>query len=282
MKNFYPTYLYVKTHNKTGLKYFGKTTKSNPNSYWGSGKHWLRHLKKHGNDVTTEIIGFFTNREECVKVAIEFSESNRIVESKEWSNMRPENGLDGGATRYGPHSEVTKQKIGDSQRGKILSDDTKRLLKEARSKQVNVRQKGEWSQTESAKQKIREKRAKQIITPESREKAALKLRGIKRPDVSVRLTGIKRSAETIEKMSVAQRNRGPKSEETKKKISDTLLGRNLPDEVKEKLKGKVVSVNKNGEVKRIDKEIFYQQDGPVELREWVFHNSKEGKKRKQR
>ena len=26
MKQFKPTYLYVKTHNVTGLKYFGKTT----------------------------------------------------------------------------------------------------------------------------------------------------------------------------------------------------------------------------------------------------------------
>jgi hypothetical protein len=281
MKNFYPTYLYVKTHNQTGLKYFGKTTKRNPNSYSGSGKYWVRHLKKHGNDVSTEIIGFFTDRDECVKAAIEFSESNNIVESKEWSNIKPENGLDGGATRYGRHSDVTRQKIRDSQQGKTLPDGTKQLIKEARSKQVNVRQKGEWTQAESTKQKIRKKRANQIITPESREKVALKLRGTKRPDVSERLMGIKRSAETIEKMRVAQKNRGPKSEETKKKISATLLGRNLTDEVKEKLKGKVVSINKNGEVKRIDKEIFYQQDGPNELREWVFHNSKEGKKRKQ-
>ena len=29
---FKPTYLYVKTHNKTGLKYFGKTTTPDPNN----------------------------------------------------------------------------------------------------------------------------------------------------------------------------------------------------------------------------------------------------------
>lgn len=27
MTEFLPTYLYIKTHNQTGLKYFGKTTK---------------------------------------------------------------------------------------------------------------------------------------------------------------------------------------------------------------------------------------------------------------
>lgn len=37
--------LYIKIHNVTGLKYFGKTTKNNPEKYTGSGKHWKRHIK---------------------------------------------------------------------------------------------------------------------------------------------------------------------------------------------------------------------------------------------
>ena len=37
-----PTYLYVKQHNKTGLKYFGKTTKKDPLKYKGSGLYWKR------------------------------------------------------------------------------------------------------------------------------------------------------------------------------------------------------------------------------------------------
>jgi hypothetical protein len=39
-------YLYVKTHNNTGMKYLGKTTKPDPHKYPGSGKRWTRHLKK--------------------------------------------------------------------------------------------------------------------------------------------------------------------------------------------------------------------------------------------
>lgn len=97
MKTFKPTYLYVKTHNVTGLKYFGKTT-SNRNRYRGSGHYWVRHIKKHGYDVTTEILGYFTDQNDCVKFATEFSISNNIVESKEWANERIENGLDGGDT----------------------------------------------------------------------------------------------------------------------------------------------------------------------------------------
>ena len=110
-------YLYVKAHRKTGLKYFGKTTRENPVSYRGSGKCWLRHLTKHGNDVETEIVGVFENFEEGMKFALEFSENNNIVESNEWANLIPENGFDGG--RSGRIlSEQTKQKIGKSHKGK--------------------------------------------------------------------------------------------------------------------------------------------------------------------
>jgi hypothetical protein len=97
MKQFKPTYLYVKTHNVTGLKYFGKTT-SNRKSYKGSGHYWTRHIKKHGYDVTTEILGYFTDPEECFKFATAFSNANNIVESSEWANERIENGFDGGDT----------------------------------------------------------------------------------------------------------------------------------------------------------------------------------------
>ena len=49
---FKPTYLYIKTHNITGLKYFGKTT-GDPYTYFGSGTKWLNHLNVYGKDVTT-------------------------------------------------------------------------------------------------------------------------------------------------------------------------------------------------------------------------------------
>jgi hypothetical protein len=93
---FKPTYLYIKTHNTTGLKYFGKTI-TDPNTYKGSGTVWTRHIKKHGYDVTTEILGYYTDKQECLTAAVEFSNSNNIVESKEWANLRLET-LDGGDT----------------------------------------------------------------------------------------------------------------------------------------------------------------------------------------
>jgi hypothetical protein len=88
-------YLYIKTHNKTGLKYFGKTIRKDPYSYLGSGTYWKKHLAKHGNDIHTEIIGEYENEISCRKDAIQFSIDNNIIESKEWANLKIET-LDGG------------------------------------------------------------------------------------------------------------------------------------------------------------------------------------------
>jgi len=94
---FKPTYLYIKTHNVTGLKYFGKTV-GDPFRYKGSGVRWLNHLSVHGNKVTTEIIGHYEVLEECNKAALEFSEKYNIVKSDEWANLIVEDGLMGGFT----------------------------------------------------------------------------------------------------------------------------------------------------------------------------------------
>ena len=92
---FKPTYLYVKTHNITGLKYFGKTILDDVSKYKGSGTYWLRHIKKHGYDVTTEIFGYFEDEIICKIAAIQFSIDNDIVKSKKWANLKEER-LDGG------------------------------------------------------------------------------------------------------------------------------------------------------------------------------------------
>lgn len=93
---FKPTYLYIKTHNVTGLKYFGKTTGRRMAQYKGSGTRWLNHINYHGYNVTTEIIGHYTDREECRNAALEFSKKHNIVESPEWANLVVEDGVSGG------------------------------------------------------------------------------------------------------------------------------------------------------------------------------------------
>lgn len=105
--------LYIKTHNKTGLKYFGKTCGKNSNLYRGSGKHWVRHIKKHGYDVTTEVVGVFEDLIWCSLFALEFSHVNDIVKSKNWANLKPENGLDGGFDHINDNvtEELKRQRV---------------------------------------------------------------------------------------------------------------------------------------------------------------------------
>lgn len=86
------TYLYIKTHNKTGLKYLGKTIKSDPHKYKGSGIRWLNHISKHGYDVTTEIIFESNNPQEIRAKGLYYSKLWNVVESDNWANLKPETG----------------------------------------------------------------------------------------------------------------------------------------------------------------------------------------------
>jgi|ERR1035437_2233863 hypothetical protein len=91
-------YLYIKT-SPHGLKYLGKTTKD-PFKYIGSGKIWLRHIKKHNltyKDILTEIVFETTNVNKLINEGIKLSNQFDIVNSIEWANLRPEAG-DGGDT----------------------------------------------------------------------------------------------------------------------------------------------------------------------------------------
>ena len=90
------TYLYLKTHNKTGLKYLGKTV-TDPYTYLGSGKRWRKHLAKHGNDITTEVLLETEDAQELATVGLYYSNLWNIVEDQSFANMRPETG-DGGDT----------------------------------------------------------------------------------------------------------------------------------------------------------------------------------------
>jgi len=279
MKKFLPTTLYIKTHNKTGLKYFGKTTSSDPHKYKGSGSYWLNHLKIHSNDVRTDIVGLFESKDECVSTAIKFSIDNNIVNAtdstgkKIWANQIIENGLDGGntgRTNYHPLSDNTKKKMSESKKGQTPWN----------TGLTGVTPGNKKPRTEEQKQKISESLTGHKRTAEAIKKTADKLRGRERPEISKLLKGKKKSPETINKMRLAQQNKGPLSDETKQKIREARKSQVITQETKDKLKGKIVCINKLGEIKKIDKEIFYSQKESENQREWVFHKSKEGLKRR--
>jgi hypothetical protein len=98
MKTIKPTRLYIKIHEKTGLKYFGKSVKKNIENYHGSGKFWKQHIKKHGKEYvkTIWLSDWFFCEEEITKFCSDFCEKNNIVGSSEWANLKEETGLDGG------------------------------------------------------------------------------------------------------------------------------------------------------------------------------------------
>jgi hypothetical protein len=139
--------LYLKTHRKTGLKYLGYT-KNDPFKYRGSGKYWKDHIKKHGNDVLTEILFQSDKIDEISAKGLEYSVEWNIAESQEFANHCFEDGNKG----YGnaninfkghPQTEETRKKIsqnnGRGNKGKFgkdhpsyghkMSDETKAKLK---------------------------------------------------------------------------------------------------------------------------------------------------------
>ncbi len=134
-------YLYIKTHNKTGLKYLGKTSREDPYSYKGSGIIWSRHLKKYGNDVTTQILLVTEFKEELKQTGIFFSNFWNIVKSEEWANLTIEEGQGGNTwdKRGRFVSEETKLKQSLSRKGKPKSDLTKLRMKKPKSSEHKVK-----------------------------------------------------------------------------------------------------------------------------------------------
>lgn len=146
---FKPTFLYIKRHTITGLKYFGKTTTNDPIRYQGSGTYWTRHIKKHGPSIETLWYQLFTDKEELKKFALNFSKENNIVESLEWANLKPEDGLRGGGVKgikIKPHTLNHKKKISDGVRRTNANQG-----KQKKPKQLKGRSKGGWKWSEQDK-----------------------------------------------------------------------------------------------------------------------------------
>ena len=122
-----PIYLYVKTHNKTGLKYLGKTTQ-NPFKYVGSGTRWKNHLKKHGNDISTEVL-CESQDHQCIKEqGIYYSELWDVVKSNEWANLKIEEG-DGGFSHLNTRDSEHKLRCKAALKKAVIAMLAKRKIK---------------------------------------------------------------------------------------------------------------------------------------------------------
>jgi hypothetical protein len=94
-------YLYVKTHNITGLKYLGQTKKEDPFLYQGSGKYWKQHINKHGYNVDTAVLFESDSMDEIAHWGKYYSALWDVVRSNEWANLKPEVGAHGWTPHFG-------------------------------------------------------------------------------------------------------------------------------------------------------------------------------------
>jgi hypothetical protein len=124
-------YLYIKTHNKTGLKYLGKTISADPHVYKGSGKLWRRHINKHGYDVTTEILAESNDKEVIKKLGLHYSNLWNVVDDITFANLVPESG-EGGVTHE--WSKESRQKLSNTLKGRKHSEETKRKYSKSQQK----------------------------------------------------------------------------------------------------------------------------------------------------
>ncbi len=92
--------LYLFTHNQTGLKYLGKTSQA-LSRYNGSGHYWKRHLKKHGIDLTKEVLCESDDPAVIRAEGLRYSHHWDIINNPTFANIRNEMG-DGGDTSHTP------------------------------------------------------------------------------------------------------------------------------------------------------------------------------------
>jgi hypothetical protein len=135
-------YLMLKIHNITGLKYLCKcstTDESYCYKYNGSGKYWKRHLKRHGIDITTHILGVYDTNEALAEMGEHYSKILDVVESKEYANLIPETGQGGFSKEAHKAAQSEKVKSGRALKFKqlytgVTKSDSSRVFKMAQTK----------------------------------------------------------------------------------------------------------------------------------------------------
>jgi hypothetical protein len=158
--------LYIKTHNKTGLKYLGQTTSKDPHKYPGSGLYWKAHLNKHGYDYNTEILHECQSKEELKERGLYYSNLWNIVESNNWANLKEEQG-DGGR-----QSEAVRKRISETGKGRIPWNKGKQIWSEEEKIKIGERNKARGPQSAETIAKRVEKTTGKKRTDEQKQRSS--------------------------------------------------------------------------------------------------------------
>jgi group I intron endonuclease len=146
-------FIYITTNLINGKKYIGqKMFRISWQDYLGSGKYFLKAVKKYGKEnFSREIIAIAYSKEELDKLEIEFIKKHNAVESKDYYNLAfggesitglhhseetrkkmSEAQMGEKGNMYGKHhSEETKKKLSNANKNYIVSEETKKKISEA-------------------------------------------------------------------------------------------------------------------------------------------------------
>lgn len=197
-------YLYVKTHRKTGLKYLGQT-KQDPYEYHGSGVYWKLHLNKHGYDYNTEVLHECQDKNELKRLGLHYSKLWNVVESKEWANLKEEQG-DGGR-----QSKEVRERISKAGKGRIPWNKGIEMWDEENRKRISEHNRNRQAKLPDGRSLPRGKQSPETIA----KRAASN-------------TGKKRDKIAIENLTIARRKRAKTevvSDDTKEKMSKSAKAR---------------------------------------------------------
>ena len=253
-------YTYITTNLITGKQYVGDHSTDNINDeYLGSGEIIKKSIKKYGKEkFEKEILESFETKQEAFnaqeKYIIEYNTLN-----PNGYNISPK----GGHNVKGCISTETKKKIGDGNRGKIISNETRNKISEKMLGKNNPMYRYKYSDeqlvnfsrinkeknnpmwgkklSDEHKNMISIHQTGRIKSEDEKLKISLGNKEKFRSDdlkkqISLKLKGTKKSEETKQKMrkpktafhrrKISESNKGKKlSSETKKKISDSLKRR---------------------------------------------------------
>lgn len=132
-------YLYIKTHNITGLKYLGQTTQD-PYQYNGSGVDWTTHLRDFGDKITTTILLSSECRGERNYWGRYYSNLFKVTTAMDdygnriWANRIPETG--GGPGGSIGHASSTKGKTYEEIYGEEKAEELKQIIRKSNSNRV--------------------------------------------------------------------------------------------------------------------------------------------------